>query len=592
MTTILPGLVDRKTARRRAPTGHDLVVDIFAGAGGAGLGIEAALGRAVDIGINHDAMALRLYRINHPATELYHEDIWQVDPVAASRGRRVGLAWFSPDCTHFSKAKGGKPRDKRIRALAWVVIKWAKAVRPGVIVLENVEEFKTWGPLDREGRVIKSLAGKTFRAWRTCLTELGYAVEHRELVAADYGVPTTRKRFFLIARCDGRPIVWPKPTHAPRAKAADLGLAPWRAAAECIDWSLPCPSIFERRRPLAEATLRRIAKGLVKYVIEAEEPFIVTCNHGGPEFRGQSCTNPMCTLTASRDAHGVVVPYLSKYHGPRPGEVDGRCADPRGPLKTQDTENRFAVVSPTLIQTGYGERHGQSPRVPGLDKPLGTVVSGGCKHALVEAFLNKYRGQSPGTDAKEPVPTITSGHGAKRPAGAAHALGVTAVHLSRHFGNSVGRDMGEPAGAVTQRNHDSVVTSHLTKLYGTCRHGQDAREPAPTITGQGQHIAEVRAFLVKYYSTGGQLADCRSPMHTLTQRARMGLVTVAGQDYQIADIGLRMLQPAELLRAQFGRFAGEYVLFGTKAQQVAAIGNSVPPELAEAIVRANMRRQH
>ncbi len=282
----LPSLIDRDNARPRG--GDELIVDNFAGAGGASLGIEAAVDRSVDIAINHDTRALDIHAINHPHTTHLLSDVWEVDPVEATKGRPVGLAWFSPDCRHFSKAKGGKPVEKRIRGLAWVAIKWAKAVRPRVIILENVEEFKTWGPLERDGRPVKARAGLTFRWWCSRLQALGYRLEHRELVAADYGVPTTRKRFFLIARCDGEPIVWPEPTHAPRDKAKSAGLLPWRAAAECIDWSLPCPSIFTRRRPLAETTMRRIANGLRRYVIDAAEPFIVCCNHGGDGFRGQS----------------------------------------------------------------------------------------------------------------------------------------------------------------------------------------------------------------------------------------------------------------------------------------------------------------
>jgi DNA (cytosine-5)-methyltransferase 1 len=595
---MLPG-IPRLTARLRAAVQHELVVDNFAGAGGASLGIEAALGRCVDIAINHSRKAVDIHILNHPNTRHLCENVWDVDPLEATGGRPVGLAWFSPDCKHFSKAKGGKPLNKHIRGLAWVVVKWAKALgpkRPRVIILENVEEFVTWGPLDAAGNVIQARKGQTFLRWVAMLRNLGYEVEHRELVAADYGTPTTRKRFFLIARCDGLAIRWPERTHAPRAKAKALHLKPWRAAAECIDWSLPCRSIFERKRPLAEATMRRIARGLVRYVINAAEPFIVTCNHGGDTGGLRSAGEPVRTVTGSRDANGVVVPcvvqtshtgstgrgqatwapdvplrtltarnenglveaFLSKYHGQRPGERDGRCSSPDEPVKTLDTSNRYevvaatlmtntsghaatdlsspsptltsggqqAVIGATLIQTGYGEREGQAPRVPGLDKPLGTVVGGGAKHALVAC-------------SQEPV-----------------AGGETAKSSA--------------ASACSALNASSSPTIRRGGLPAT------------------SHVGEVRAFLVKYYGSGGQDADCRNPMHTLTAKARMGLVTVAGQEYQITDIGLRMLEPRELLRAQFGRFAGEYILHGTKADQVAAIGNSVCPELAEAIVRANM----
>jgi DNA (cytosine-5)-methyltransferase 1 len=543
MTAVLPGFQRRATARRMGRRRAELVVDNFAG---ASLGIEAALGRAVDIAVNHSRLMLLQHGANHPHTRHLCEDVWDVQPLDETQGRPVGLAWFSPDCKHHSKAKGGVPLDKGIRGLAWVVLRWALEVRPRVIILENVEEFADWGPLaqktDEAGRPVwipdvdapegrrpflvadRTRRGEYFRAFVGALgngmfpgVELveelqeffggqaplyrlmkgcGYNVEFRELVAADYGVPTTRKRFFLVARCDGRPIRWPARTHAPRAKAAELGLLPWRAAAECIDWSLPCPSIFERRRPLAEATLRRIARGLVKYVLNAAEPFIVRCAHG------EGCAA-----------------------GPRWGNGEHGTADP---LPTVTASKDFAVVAPVLASCGGSGNH----------------------HAVVAASLVTNTTGHAGTHPADPAPTLTSG------------------------------------------GQQALAAAHLTKFYGKGT-GQPATEPMPTITGGGaggnSHVGEVRAFLVKYYSSGGQGQDIRQPLHTLTDKARMGLVTVAGEEYQVADIGLRMLEPRELLRAQFGRFAAEYVLLGTKAQQVAAIGNSVPPELAEALVRANFR---
>jgi DNA (cytosine-5)-methyltransferase 1 len=287
---------------------QELVVDNFAGGGGASTGIEAALGRPVDIAINHDRTAILMHKANHPNTFHYREDVWEVDPVEACKGRSVGLAWFSPDCKHFSKAKGSKPRDNKIRGLAWVAVKWAKAVSPRIIMLENVTEFMEWGPLDADGNQIESEKGKTFRAFVCALRKLGYKVEVKLLSGCDYGAPTIRKRMFIIARRDGQPIVWPEPTHGdPKSKEVRKGLRkPWRTAAECIDWSLPCPSIFERKRPLAEKTLRRIAQGIQKYVIDAEQPFIVLCNHSGKSFRGQGIEEPFKTLTASRDAYGLI----------------------------------------------------------------------------------------------------------------------------------------------------------------------------------------------------------------------------------------------------------------------------------------------
>lgn len=491
----------------------ELVVDNFAGGGGASTGIEAAIGRPVDIAINHSPEAIALHKANHPDTKHFCEDIWQVDPREACGSRPVGLAWFSPDCTHFSRAKGSVPLRKDIRGLAWVVVKWARRVRPRVIVVENVEEFQTWGPLTSDGYPDPEKAGTTFRLWLNQLAGLGYACEVRTLVAADYGTPTTRKRLFLVARRDGAGIAWPEPTHGDGRPAA------WRPAAEVIDWSLPCPSIFERRRPLAEATLRRIAAGIRRYVIDAAMPFIVPLTHQGghPQTRGIGA--PLVTVTGAN----------------------------RGEL---------ALCAPTLVTTGYGERDGQAPRVPGLYKPLGTVVAGGAKHALVAAFL------------------------------------------ARHFGGVVGRGLDRPVPTVTAVDHHALVTGFLTKFYGTARAGAPATEPLPTITAGagGGHLAEVRAFLVGYYSNGGgQQQELFDPLHTVTAKARFGLVTIAGQHYQIADIGMRMLQPHELFAAQ--GFPDDYDIVPdfngrpmTKTAQIALCGNAVCPQVAEAIVAANARR--
>jgi len=484
-----------------------LVVDNFAGGGGASLGIALALGRGPDIAVNHDAEAIAMHLANHPETHHYCESVWDVDPIKACGGEPVSLAWFSPDCKHFSKAKGGKPVEKGIRGLAWIVVRWAKAVRPALIVLENVEEFQTWGPLADDGRPDPARKGYTYRSWVRKLEGAGYRVEARELRACDYGAPTIRKRLFVIARCDGLPIVWPAPTHGPGRAL------PWRTAAECIDWSLPCPSIFGRKRPLAENTLRRIARGMWKHVLEAADPFIVPLTHHG-DARTHSIRDPFPTVTA---AH-------------------------RGEL---------AYISPTLIQTGYGERPGQVPRVPGLDKPLGTVVAGGAKHALVAAFLAK--------------------------------------HYGGHEGS--GASLRQPFATVTTIDHHALVSSHLLKLYGSSAQGVPLAEPMPTVTAGGGHLAEVRAFLLKYYSTDGQ-PDLRTPMHTVTTKDRFGLVTVAGEDYAIVDIGMRMLTPRELARAQ--GFPDSYRLCDvdtslplSKTAQVRMIGNSVCPPMARAIVAAN-----
>jgi len=499
-----------------------LIVDNFAGGGGASSGLEDALGRPANIAVNHSPAAIAMHRANHPHTRHYQEDVWAVDPREACGSQKVAVAWFSPDCTHFSKAKGGQPRSKEVRCLADVVIRWAREVRPRIVFLENVEEFLTWGPLSDEGHPIKGREGEDFRAWRAKLVELGYRVEHRTIVAADHGTPTTRKRLFLVARCDGLPIVWPDATHGPgRAR-------PYRTAAEIIDWSLPCPSIFDRKRPLAEATLRRIAAGVRRYVIDAARPFIVPVKSWGGGGNGpRSIDEPMRVVTCSK----------------------------RG---------EFALVSPTLVTTGYGEREGQAPRVPGLDKPLGTVVAGGQKHALVATFLAK------------------------------------------HYGGVVGHGLERPVGAVTSKDHHSLVAaqlelpgaegavSFLSKFYGRSV-GADLAEPSPTVSGTS-HLAEVRAFLVKYYGADGAPTSQQSlfdPLHTVTTKARFGLVTIRGVAYQITDIGMRMLAPRELFNAQ--GFRPDYIIdpeLGgrrlTKTEQIECAGNSVCPKVARAIVHANV----
>lgn len=545
----------------------ELIVDNFAGGGGASTGIEAAMGRPVDIAINHDPAAVALHGVNHPLTQHFCESVWDVDPRKVTDGRPVGLAWFSPDCKHFSKAKGGKPVEKKIRGLAWVVMRWAATVRPRVIMLENVEEFTTWGPLVREENgecyPCPKNKGRTFRSFVNALERHGYNVEWRELRACDYGAPTIRKRLFLVARCDGEAITWPEPTHGdPKSEAIKTGLLkPWRTAAECIDWAVPCPSIFERPRPLADATLRRIAKGIMRYVIEAKEPFIVP--------------------GTGRKRKGKKAAFLTEHAN----ASSARVFNVGEPLRTQCAETKgghFALVAPTLIQTGYGERPGQSPRVPGLNKPLGTVVAGGQKHGLVSAFLAKHYGGVVGADLQNPIGTVTTiDH---------HSL-VTAS-LVRNFGRSLGAAVAAPTHTITSKSKDSLVTSHLVKLRGTCQDGQPVAEPAPTITAGGTHVGEVRAFLMKYYGTD-QDPNLMEPLHTITTKDRFGIVTVQGEAYRIVDIGMRMLSPRELYRAQ--GFPENYVIdrdaYGrpiTKTEQVAKCGNSVCPPIAEALVRANL----
>ncbi len=750
---------------------HELIIDNFAGGGGASHGIFGATGRHPDIAINHDAEALAMHRANHPTTRHLREDVFDIDPIALCAGRPVGLAWFSPDCKHFSKAKGGKPVDKRIRGLAWVVVKWAAAVKPRVICLENVEEFQTWGPLHRQhthgckgnhrrpkrdagGHIIKYIDGKTtgckaqcrlghpiaeragvtFRFWWKKLERLGYQLEMKELRACDHETPTIRKRLFVVARCDGMPIEWPEATNAdPKSPAVKSGrLKPWRTAAECIDWSLPCPSIFERDRPLAENTLKRIARGIQRYVIDAANPFIVPVSHAGDarahsideplrtvtgahrgeqaivapyvsrvdqtsgadrngiappdeplrtihavnpfavispllagvggragQSRPRSADEPLQTITAKGDTavvtpfltehanastqrnfpaddplrtqcgevkgghFAVVAPVISTYYGEKsPDEVRGNSVD--APLHTQTTENRHAVVAPYLIPR-YGERDGQEPRCASVENPASTIVptanggqlvsaimvgAGGPERAgeprevdqpnitqmarnhqqLVTAFLAQHNGGprnegTTGREAEAPLSTITH-RGTQQQ--------VVATHLARHTKNTVGSGVDDPVNTVMTREKDSLVTSHLLKLKGTCQDGQPTDEPAPTVQAGGLHIGDVRAFLIKYYGNEREGINPKEPAHTVTSKDRIGLVTVHGIEYQIVDIGMRMLQPRELYRAQ--GFGDSYIIeWGidedgnkitlSKTAQVRMCGNSVCPPLAEAIVR-------
>lgn len=445
-------------------------VDLFAGAGGWSHGWREATGGEPMVAVNHCAHAIHLHELNHPNTRHFREDVRAVKPLRATGGKRVDWLHLSPDCTHFSRAKGGKPLDQGIRGLANVGVDWARETRPRLISLENVSEFQTWGPLDRFGQPIKARAGELFREFVSDFRALGYAVEWRVLCAADYGAPTIRKRLFLVARNDGQPIRWPEPTHGPGRAL------PWRTAAECIDWSLPCPSIFGRKKPLAPKTCARIAAGLVRYVLNGE-PFLVQTAHGDFSKRNgnrvHSVNAPLGIVTGSNN-HALVSAFLAKHYT---GVVG---SDLRAPLGTVTNIDHHSLVAASLIQSGYGEREGQAPRALDLRKPLGTVVAGASKHALVAAFLTTY------------------------------------------------------------------------------------------------------------YSQGGTANRVDAPMPAVVSKARHGLVTVTidGAPYVIADIGLRMLQPRELARAQ--GFPDSYIFEGTKAQQIARIGNSVCPQIPEALVRANI----
>lgn len=596
---------------RTADTGQSLIVDSFAGGGGASTGIEMALGRSPDIAINHDADALALHEVNHPATLHLSKNIWHVDPFEAVGHRRVGLAWFSPDCKHFSKAKGGRPVKRNIRDLAWVVVLWARRARPAVIILENVEEFQDWGPLvEREpGKWMPcpERKGQTFRKWVSDLKRLGYRVEFRQLRACDYGAPTIRKRFFMIARCDGLPITWPEPTHgSPDDPDVIAGRKkPWRTAAEIIDCSLPCPSIFDTAeeifakfgvraiRPLAEATMKRIARGIVRYVLEAKKPFIVVANHGGDHFRGQGLEEPTHVVTAARDAWGLVVPSLVGCGG-RAGQSAPRGGDQ--PLGTQTAKADGCVVAAHLVETAHGEVSPGGVRrwgsgIKPIDEPMGTGTISG-NHAVAAVHLSRFTQNGIGHSADEPLDTVMAG---------AAKFGVVAAFLAQHNNDSrriggvnPGRSADEPLATLTASGaQQQLVAAHMMNMKGSDRRARAVDAPAATVTSGGQHAALISGFLTKYYGQGdGAAVD--GPLHTDTTKDRFGLVTVDidGETYAIADIGMRMLTPRERFRAQ--GFPDSYIIDRrpdgsriTQTVQGRCCGNSVCPPLAAALVSAN-----
>lgn len=535
----------------------ELIVDNFAGGGGASTGIELATGYSVDIAINHDPEAIKMHKANHPNTKHYCENVWAVDPVKACNGHPVGLAWFSPDCKHFSKAKGGKPKDKNIRGLAWVALRWAGLVRPRVIMLENVEEFKTWGPLNRRHHPIKSKQGKTFEKFVQQLTDLGYKVEFRELIAADYGAPTMRKRFFMIARCDGKTIVWPEPTHAPAdSEEVKKGLLkPYVGAYTQLDFSLPCPSIFDTSeeikekygiravRPLAQKTMDRIARGLKKFVLENPEPFIIQCNHGG-ERRPNDIREPMPTITG-KHGYGIVEPYMVQC------KYNNEAQDVQKPIGTLTTVGSHLLVEPYMVQ--IGQTGFTKDRSKDVREPITTIVSKN-EHCLISPTLIQY-------------------------------------HSETAQGEVRGQTIKDPIMTVDGSNRYGLVTSFLSKFYKSGI-GQDEREPLHTITTSAGHFGEVRAFLIKYYGDAtGQ--DIEKPLDTVTTKDRFGLVTIEGVDYQIVDIGLRMLEPKELYGCQ--GFPDDYIIDHDytgktypRSEQVRRCGNAVCPPIPAALVKANL----
>lgn len=574
----------------------ELIVDNFAGGGGASTGIEMATGYSVDIAINHDPEAIKMHKANHPNTKHYCENVWAVDPVKACNGHPVGLAWFSPDCKHFSKAKGGKPKDKNIRGLAWVACRWAGLVRPRVIMLENVEEFKTWGPLNRGHHPIKAKQGKTFEKFVQQLNDLGYTVEFKELIAADYGAPTMRKRFFLIARCDGKPIVWPEPTHAPAdSEKVKAGLLePYVGAYTQLDFSLPCPSIFDTSeeikekygiravRPLAQKTMDRIARGFIKFVLNNPKPFIIQCNHGG-ERRPNDIREPMPTITG-KHGYGIVEPYMVQIG--QTGFAKDRSKDVREPLTTIVSKNEHCLIEPTLAP--YMGTNTTNHPGGNCKDPIHTITTGN-QQCLISPTLIQYHSETSkdgvrGQTIKDPIMTVDS----------SNRYGLVASFLHKYYDGGykgAGETVENPLPTVTAWDHNSVVTANLIQMNNHCD-GKDIRQPLPTITAGDGHFGEVRAFLIKYYGDAtGQ--DIEKPLDTVTTKDRFGLVTINGVDYQIVDIGLRMLEPRELYGCQ--GFPDDYIIDHDytgktypRSEQVRRCGNAVCPPIPAALVRANL----
>ncbi len=693
----------------RALLEHGEIVDLFAGGGGFSSGCEEAHGRHVTVAINHNPVAISIHTVNHKKTKHYISDVFEVDPVEATGGRPVLTLHLSPDCTHHSQSRGGQPRNKKIRALSWVALKWAGKTHPAILTLENVVQLKLWGRLvakrdQATGRVVKldgtvagkgervpvheqflvpdkRAMGKTWNRFVNSLRKMGYQVEYRSLKACDYGAPTSRERLFLVARNDGLPITWPKPTHG-----NGPGLLPYRTAAECIDWSIPCPSIFERKKPLADATLRRIAKGIQKYVLDSNEPFIVNTVPPAPRSGGERANNPgtpprtaatqdnlttvspvivpiqhyghgdvahnptepLRTITANPKggSFALAVPVLVEYHSEKT-QTDNRTKSVDTPLPVQTTENRFGLAIATL-SSPLSSRQGENRRDP-VGKSVPTATDS-VQHAVTAAVLARQFGRGACTRVDAPLGTVTThgktgwtavyleqantgviGHDAREPLSTITASGVhqrlAAVTL---VCNTTGHDASrpdEPLDTVTTGNHHAVVEAVLDpqpatdtakaaflshfRTSNTCGGDGKLDKPVTALTAGGMHQGLVEcalspeamtkgaermaAFMIKYYGTGGQWSRCNAPMQTVTAKARMGLVTVTirGTVYHVVDVGLRMLSPRELFRAQ--GFSENYVIDKgaegepiSKTDQVRLCGNSVCPPLAHAVVKANL----
>jgi DNA (cytosine-5)-methyltransferase 1 len=660
---------------------EEIVVDFFCGGGGAGTGLEMGLGRAVNVAKNHSASAISMHTVNHPGAVHYTTDVFEGDPDTECGGKAVGWFHMSPDCTHHSQAAGGQPRKREIRNLSWIGLKWGGKKKPRVISLENVKQILQWGPLiakrckatgrvvtldlvphpTKPGKMINRVAapqeqvpvsnqflvpnpkrrGQTWATFVAELQSLGYVVEWRVIKACDFGAPTSRERLFMIARCDGQPIVWPAPTHA---KHPIKGQQKWRTAAECIDWAIPSKSIFDRKKPLAPATLRRIAKGMKKFVIDSANPFIVPiANWSGESV--QSAHEPLRTVTSW--PRGGSFAMASPVIAPATHQGSDRVNDPLEPMPTVTCANRGELMlsAATLVQLGNGDKPGSAPRIADQHQPLGIIMASGGKYAVAAAHLVKFRFTDEGKALDEPLPTITSGGNYQRPAGAAHAMGISTVFMAQMnggFNTTHAKGMDEPMTTVTNTgSQQQLVTANLVHLRGNCdardaaeplhtisaggtHHGlmtafmerqfgasigQALDEPAPTITAGGGgksslvelHLEpeiegralRVAAFLISYYGTEN-VSAASEPAPTITTRDRLALVTVTikGTPYVIVDICLRMLQPAELYCAQ--GFPTDYIISHgadgnpfTKTQQVHMCGNSVSPPPMAALAQAN-----
>ena len=567
----------------------EIIVDNFAGGGGASTGIEIATGRAVAIAINHDPAAILMHKTNHPYTEHFQASVWDIDPVAVCRGRRVGLAWFSPDCKHFSKAKGAALVDRKIRGLAWITLRWAAKVRPRVIILENVEEFQTWGPV-RKGKPVKKLAGTTFRKFIRQLEELGYTVEYRELIAADYGAPTSRKRFYMIARCAGKPIVWPKPTHS---KTGADGLPQGRSAAEIIDWSLPCPSVFATKaeimdryglkavRPLAKNTMRRIIRGVDKFTIRSGKPFIVQQKF---QNAAQNIEKPLTTVTAV-GAHELCKPLLAPVTVTNTSNSVGGTVG--APVHTVTTAGNQMLVTPFLAECNHSGGGHIAP-VTDAHKTITAKHTGGIVAPALIQYHTEQTEHVRASGLGTPIHTVD----------ASNRYGLTCANLVEYYTGGRPLDVQDPMHTVTSHDREAVVAAHVVKFKGdNLGHGAD--EPMQTVTTSAGEFAVCKVYLAKMHG-GDELGywplirDLLNEFcgYTLAEDEVL-LLEIGGALYYIADIGLRMLSPRELYNAM--GFPPDYIIDRDyegheykKSAQVARCGNAVCPPVASALVRANL----